>query len=129
MSNMLQMVKSAGVFGAAVLLVTIILGIGGVVMLATVRKRCMFYIFTGIAAVPLVLGTIGAGMGYAETYRALGDAGAADASLLNAMLAQARIPLFLGAGGFGALLLVSLAGLLLCKGICDDEDETAADTD
>ena len=62
-------------------------------------------------------------MGYAETYRLIGERSEADPSLMSAMLSQARMPLFLGAGGFGALLIVGLAGLLLCKGICDGEDD------
>ena len=123
MHQMLQTVKSSGYFGVGVLIVTIVLGIGGVFMLAKIRKRCLFYTFTGVATVPLILGVIGTGVGYAETFRALGGAAEADPTLLNSMLSQARIPLFLGAGGFGALLLVSLAGLLLCKGVCDGEDE------
>ncbi len=123
MQEMVIVVKSSGVFGGAVLLVTVLMGIGGVIMLASVRKRCMFYTFAGLAAVPILLGVIGTMLGYSEVYRTVAESASDDPAMLRKMLAQARIPLFLGAGGFGALLLVSLAGLLLCKGVCDGEDE------
>ena len=117
-------VESSTIAGAAVVGISVLLGMAGVAILAAARRRRCFIVFSVLAALPLVAGAIGTVIGYGEVGEAVAAMGAAgvEPQIVDAAFAQARLPLYIGAGGFAALLIVSLVGLLLCKDLCASKE-------
>jgi len=122
-------VESAKLASIITVGVTVLMGIGGVVLLAGARRRRCFLAFVGLSALPLIVGSIGTAVGYAEAGEALAKMGesAAGSTLVATAFAQARLPLYIGAAGFGALLILSFAGLLLCKDLCEPKEKPATE--
>lgn len=107
--------------GFLVIAITALLGVAGVVLLASARKRIMFVYFALASCIPLIAGFMATSKAYSRIEAAAeARPGIVSREMRDIELAHARLPFLAGAGGFGALLIVTLAGLLICRDLCKE---------